>query len=73
MPLDKLPPRQREIIYLKFYKDLSYEEIAVLTSLKVRTVYNTVYQALESMRHLITQGVKWSIVLALQWLMQFYS
>ena len=64
--LEKLSPRQREIIFLKFYKNLSNEEIASLTSLKVRTVYNTVYQALESMRLLITQEIKWFVVLILQ-------
>ncbi|WPP50072.1 RNA polymerase sigma factor [Catalinimonas niigatensis] len=63
--LQKLPPRQQEIIFLKFYENLSYEEISSLTSLKVRTVYNTVFQALEGMRSLITQHVKWSVLLML--------
>ncbi len=68
--LQQLSPRQQEIVFLKFYKNLSYEEIAALTSLKVRTVYNTIHQALESMRHLITQEVKWSVVLVLHGLLQ---
>lgn len=70
--LEKLPPRQREVVFLKFYKNLSNEEIASLTSLKVRTVYNTMYQALENMRHSITQGIEWSVVLIFQWLLWFY-
>lgn len=59
----QLPPRQREVIFLKFYEELSYDEIATITSLKVRTVYNTVFQALESIRHLMSQGAKWVILI----------
>jgi RNA polymerase sigma factor (sigma-70 family) len=59
----QLSPRQREVVFLKFYEELSYEEIAAITSLKVRTVYNTVFQALESIRHLMSQRAKWIILI----------
>jgi RNA polymerase sigma factor (sigma-70 family) len=45
-----LPPRQREVIYQKFYLGLSYAEIASANQLSVNTVYNTVYQALEKLK-----------------------
>lgn len=48
--LGGLPPRQREIIYQKFYLGLSYAEIAAANQLSVNTVYNTVYQALEKLK-----------------------
>ncbi len=48
--LDGLPPRQREVIYQKFYLGLSYAEIATANQLSVNTVYNTVYQALEKLK-----------------------
>jgi RNA polymerase sigma factor (sigma-70 family) len=48
--LDGLPPRQREVIYQKFYLGLSYAEIAAANQLSVNTVYNTVYQALEKLK-----------------------
>lgn len=64
--LHQLSPRQREIVFLKFYENMTSEEIATLTSLKVRTVYNTIYQALESMRRLIGQEVGLVFLLILQ-------
>lgn len=70
--LQQLSPRQREVIFLKFYENLSYEQIASLTSLKVRTVYNTVFQALENMRHLITQQVKWLVLLSVNFWHSFF-
>lgn len=38
--LDDLSPRQREVIYLRFYQDMSYDEIAELLSLDISYVYN---------------------------------
>jgi RNA polymerase sigma factor (sigma-70 family) len=70
--LQQLSPRQQEVIFLKFYENLSYEQIAVMTSLKVRTVYNTVFQALESVRKLITQQVKWLILLCINFCHSFF-
>jgi len=65
----QLPARQREVVFLKFYENLSYEEIASMTSLKTRTVYNTLFTALERMRKVITKQVNWSILLILNfWL-----
>jgi RNA polymerase sigma factor (sigma-70 family) len=48
--VNNLPKKQREIIYLIFYKNLSYEEVANILSLTVRTVYNQVYNALQRLR-----------------------
>lgn len=48
--LKDLPPRQQEALYLLYYSNLSYEEIASIMSLQVRTVYNHVHTALETLR-----------------------
>ena len=48
--LSHLTKKQLEIIRLKFFESLSYEEIAVQTSLTTRTVYNTIYEALRHLR-----------------------
>lgn len=45
-----LPARQRELIILKFYEGLSYEEIVDRTGLTYRTVYNKIHEALKKMR-----------------------
>ena len=48
--LNKLTKKQLEIIRLKFFENLSYAEIAAKTSLKQRTVYNLIYEALRQLR-----------------------
>ena len=51
--LDELSPRQREIIYLRFYQNLSYEEIADIMDLNYQTSRNLLYKAIRSLRGLI--------------------
>ena len=48
--LKRLTKKQLEIIRLKFFENLSYEEIAIQTSLTQRTVYNLVYEAIRHLR-----------------------
>ncbi len=42
-----LPPRQREALYLKFYKDQSFAEVAVVMNISTRAVYKLIYKALD--------------------------
>ncbi len=48
--LNNLTKKQLEIIRLKFFENLSYSEIAAKTSLTIRTVYNTIYIAIQHLR-----------------------
>lgn len=48
--LSLLTRKQLEIIKMKFFDNLSYEEIASKTSLTYRTVYNTIFEALRRLR-----------------------
>ena len=48
--LQLLTKRQREIIYLRFYNDLSYLEISVITEMQVNSVYNMVSKTIEMFR-----------------------
>lgn len=48
--VNELPARQKELIRLKFYEGLSYEEIVKQTSLSHRTVYNKIHEALKKLR-----------------------
>ncbi len=48
--LNNLTKKQIEIIRLKFFENLSYSQIAEKTSLSLRTVYNTVYLAIQKLR-----------------------
>jgi len=48
--INELPNRQRELIVLKFYEGLSYEEIVQRTGLSHRTVYNKIHEALKKLK-----------------------
>ncbi|NIG56958.1 RNA polymerase sigma factor [Chitinophaga sp. Cy-1792] len=48
--LDTLTNRQREAIFLKFYEDLSYEEIGDILDINTTATYKLVYRALERLR-----------------------
>lgn len=48
--IDKLPKRQRELLILKYYENLNYDEISIKTSLRIRTVYNKLHQAIKTLR-----------------------
>jgi RNA polymerase sigma factor (sigma-70 family) len=52
--LNKLPARQKEVIYLKIYKELSYDEISEIMGINYQVVRNLLCQALKSFRkHLL--------------------
>ncbi|WP_212003667.1 RNA polymerase sigma factor [Chitinophaga sp. HK235] len=44
--LAQLTRRQREAIYLRFYQNLSYNEVAGIMSMQVDSVYNTISKAI---------------------------
>lgn len=45
-----LPPRQQEVLQLKFQNDFSYQEIAEITSLSVSNVGVLIHTALKTLR-----------------------
>jgi RNA polymerase sigma factor (sigma-70 family) len=51
--INQLPPRQKEIIYLKIYKGLSYEEVSEIMEINYQVVRNLLCQALKTFRKLI--------------------
>ncbi len=55
--LSQLTKRQREAVYLKFYEDLSYEQIADVMGIGFQPVYNLVHQALKGLRKYLMLGV----------------
>ncbi len=48
--LASLPPRQRQLLQMRFYDGKSFEEIAEQTSLSIRTVYNKLHEGLKKLR-----------------------
>ena len=54
--LDQLPSRRREIIFLKFYSQLEYEQIVEITGIQYQSVVNHVHRAIASLRSLLVQN-----------------
>lgn len=48
--LEKLPPRQQEVIQLKFQNGLSYQQIADVTQLSVSNVGFLIHRGLKALR-----------------------
>lgn len=51
--LEQLPGRQKEMIYLKIYQALSYEEISEVMGINYQAVRNLFSQAIKSLRKLL--------------------
>lgn len=48
--LDQLTPRQKEVLYLRYFEELGYDQIAELLDLSVRGVYKLNYRAIEALK-----------------------
>lgn len=46
----QLPERQREVVYLIFYKNLPYEEVADILSINLSSVYTLVWKAIRKLK-----------------------
>lgn len=51
--LKQLPGRQKEIIYLKIYQSLSYEEVSEVMGINYQTARNLFSQSIKSLRKLL--------------------
>jgi RNA polymerase sigma factor (sigma-70 family) len=51
--LQKLSHRQREIIYLKYYQNLSYEEVSEIMNINYQVARNLLYQAIKSLKTIL--------------------
>jgi RNA polymerase sigma-70 factor (ECF subfamily) len=51
--LNELSPRQREIIYLKFHQNLSYDEISEIMHINYQAARNLIYQSIKMLKKII--------------------
>jgi RNA polymerase sigma factor (sigma-70 family) len=58
----QLPPRQREVIELRFYQGFSYEQIAEIMGINLQSVHNNVHRALTFLRGHLTNDL-WALLL----------
>lgn len=66
--IDGLPARQQEIIYLRFYEGLSYDEIADIMSISVSSTYKLLYKALNNLQASMGGSLLISLLYLHQWL-----
>ena len=64
--IEKLPPRQKEVLQLLFFEDFSHAEIAAIMELRLRSVYVLSYRALSSLKKdLIGKGIRFVTLLSM--------
>ena len=51
--LSRLSNRQKEIIYLKYYQNLSYEEVSEIMNINYQVARNLLYQAIKSLKAIL--------------------
>ncbi len=62
--IKKLSPKQQEIIYLRFYCDLSYEEISTLFDVNIQTGRNLMSRAISTLKQeLIQKKIRENLIL----------
>lgn len=52
--LQQLPPRQKEALFLRFYENVPYEDIARIMGTSVKATYKAVFRALEKLKGAFT-------------------
>lgn len=60
--LQHLSPRQKEIIYFKFYMDLSYEEVSEVMNINYQAARNLVYQSIKVLKKILTVQLVLSLI-----------
>lgn len=62
--IEQLSSREREVLYLKFYEGMNYQEIEQIMSVNYQTCRNYIYRAIKSLRKILHTEVLASIILA---------
>lgn len=55
--LQQLSHRQKEIIYLKFYQNLSYDEVSEIMNINYQAARNLLYQAIKALKKIMVMVV----------------
>ncbi|MDJ1506621.1 sigma-70 family RNA polymerase sigma factor [Xanthocytophaga agilis] len=68
--LNQLTPRQKEVIYLRYFEELSYEEIAEVMQLSVKATYKLVGRGMEALREILNVSKKTLLILLVSTFME---
>jgi RNA polymerase sigma factor (sigma-70 family) len=69
--VNSLPRRQKEVIFLRYYDGLTYDEIADIMGIEQSSVYKITYKALESLWTRLKQQAK-NMTLSFFWTVFFF-
>ena len=50
--MDKLPPTQREVVFMRFFQDLSFKDIAEATGVSINTALGRMRYAIMNLRRM---------------------
>jgi len=56
--LGRLSSRQKEIIYLKYYQNLSYDEVSEIMNINYQVARNLLYQAIKSLKNILAGSLE---------------
>jgi len=62
--VNNLPPKQKEIIYLKFEEEMDYKEISEVMNISVDSARKLMYRSLISLRNIVDPGLIISLFFA---------
>ena len=71
--LERLSHRQKEIIYLKYYQNLSYEEVSDIMSINYQVARNLLYQAIKSLKNMLAGPLEFFLLFLLTSAITFTS
>lgn len=52
--MDKLPKRQREAVHLRYFQNMSNEEISTMMQINIQSVYNLIFGAMGNLKRYVT-------------------
>ena len=70
--VNTLPARQQEIIFLRFYEGMSYEEISVIMDINMSSTYKLLYKALDNLQKASNKQT-WLLIGCLFFLLKNFS
>ena len=63
--LNALPPRMKEVLFLRFYENLSFEDIAAIMDIDQKSVYKMIYKAFDKLRQKLADFPFWLLLYCL--------
>ncbi len=61
--LNQLTPRQKEFIFLRYFEEVSYEDISVIMNMSVKAAYKLNARSLEALRNILNTSIPALIIL----------